>query len=109
MFIVMVSLLSGSIVGAQPSVWGPPPTRIVRIGDLDLSREAGRKVLHRRVKFAVTAVCGEADLRDLGAVRVVKACRKRTLADVAPRVEAIIAKWRPGQAHVALDVVAAAP
>jgi len=85
-------------------VWGPPPTRVVRIADLDLSRDAGQQTLRRRVKLAVAAVCGEADLRDFGAVRAVKDCRSKTLRDVTPQVDAIIARWRPGQRQAAIEI-----
>jgi UrcA family protein len=59
-------LIAGAILALldSPSVAAPiePPSRALRLGDLDLSTEAGRIQLDRRIVAAVprAAVCGRA-------------------------------------------------
>lgn len=52
-----VGLVAVSPVVASPS---KPATHIVRYADLDLTKEAGRATLDRRISQAVRVVCGSA-------------------------------------------------
>ena len=85
-------LIAGAILALldSPSVAVPiePPSRAVRIGDLDLSTEAGRIRLDRRIVAAVRAVCGQAWPLDPDAVAEMRRCRSETFARVAsdPRI-----------------------
>ena len=85
-------LIAGAILALldSPSVAAPiePPSRTVSLGDLDLSTEAGRIQLDRRIVAAVRAVCGQAWPMDPDAVADMRRCRSETFARVAadPRV-----------------------
>jgi UrcA family protein len=80
-------LIAGAILALldSPAVAGPvePPSRIVGLGDLDLSAEAGRIRLDRRIVAAVRVVCGQAWPLDPDAVAEVRRCRSETFARVA--------------------------
>src|SRR4029453_1262589 len=85
-------LIAGAILALldSPSVAAPiePPSRAVRLGDLDLSTEAGRIRLDRRIVAAVRAVCGQVWPRDPDAVAEMRQCRSETFARVVadPRI-----------------------
>lgn len=59
-----------------------PASRTVAVGDLDLSSEAGRIALDRRIGAAVREVCGQAWPTDLQTVQQVRDCRTDTYAAV---------------------------
>ncbi len=71
-------------------------TATVRHADLDLASAAGVATLGRRVKLAVTTVCGRADPRDLTAQEQEKTCRAHALASAEPGVQLAIADARSG-------------
>ena len=77
-------LIAGAIlaVAASPTYAESPGTasRTVAFADLDLSTEAGRITLDRRVGAAVRHVCGEAWPIDLPAVEQVRGCRSNAYA-----------------------------
>lgn len=52
----------------------------VRYGDLDLSREAGVRVLYGRLQAAAESVCGRDELRDLRRHQSWLECRDAALA-----------------------------
>jgi|SRR6185503_20645813 len=85
-------LIAGAILALldSPSVAAPvePPSRIVHLGDLDLSTESGRIRLDRRLVAAVRAVCGPAWPLDPADVVAMRRCRSETFARVAadPRI-----------------------
>ena len=85
-------LIAGAILALldSPSVAAPiePPSRTVRLGDLDLSTEAGRIQLDRRIVAAVRAVCGQAWPLNPYDVADRRRCRSETFARVAadPRI-----------------------
>ena len=76
----------------------------VHYGDLDLTSAAGARELQGRVDRAARAVCGTADIRDLGAVAQRDACRQVALASAAPQVEVAIAQAHNGKAYASNDV-----
>ena len=85
-------LIAGAILALldSPSIAAPvePPARSVSLGDLDLSTEAGRIRLDRRIVAAARNVCGRAWPMDPDAVAEMRRCRSETFARVAadPRV-----------------------
>lgn len=85
-------LIAGAILALldSPAVAAPiePPARSVSLGDLDLSTEAGRIRLDRRIVAAARNVCGRAWPMDPDAVAEMRRCRSETFARVAadPRV-----------------------
>ena len=85
-------LIAGAILALldSPAVAAPIelPARSVSLGDLDLSTEAGRIRLDRRIVAAARNVCGRAWPMDPDAVAEMRRCRSETFARVAadPRV-----------------------
>ena len=98
-FIFLASVLTaGSILAgtASPALAAPAAqTRIVTYADLDLGSAAGRATLDRRIGRAVRAVCGDAGIKDLNALRQVALCRDETRADA-------FAQLRRGEVQIAL-------
>jgi hypothetical protein len=63
--------------------------------------------LHRRIKSAARAACGQADIRDISGSQAAAACRETAMADAAPKIELAIANARSGQdfaANAAFEV-----
>ncbi len=56
-FAAFASIIAIAPAAASPSA---PATHIVRYSDLDLTKEAGRATLDRRINQAVRTVCGSA-------------------------------------------------
>lgn len=65
-------------------------TVLVPYADLDLSSAAGHATLERRIEAAVTAVCGEADIRNIRSSNAVAQCkvdtRAKAMEQLAPPV-----------------------
>ena len=77
--------IAGAILAlsAHPAFAQPEPaSRIVAVGDLDLSSEAGRIALDRRIGAAVRDVCGQAWPTDQQGLQQVRDCRTETYAAV---------------------------
>jgi UrcA family protein len=55
-------------------------SRAVRYSDLNLSSEAGAKVLYRRIYYAAVQVCGDAFSRQLDQAAAAKACMDKAIA-----------------------------
>lgn len=91
---IPAALLASGAVAAPVPNYGEVRTVEVRYGDINLASDAGAAQLARRVNIAVTKVCGTADTRDLAANRLVKICRRETMANTTPRVETALAAAR---------------
>ena len=62
----------------------------VSFDDLNLNSAAGQETLQRRLSKAARQVCGSADYRDAGSLRVaaqIKNCQKRAIADAMHQVQ----------------------
>jgi UrcA family protein len=94
-------LLAGPAL-ARPAADGASTS--VRFADLDLTTDAGAAALHSRVARAATAVCGDADQRDLAAASRMMACRGVAMASAAPQVELALNAARNGRAYAANDL-----
>lgn len=100
---VMFASLSAVVALANVAVAVPAhaaapeaPTALVRYADLDLATAGGVARLDRRIRAAVTDVCGAADIRDLVQGAAVHRCRVAALADAAPQLASAIASARNG-------------
>jgi UrcA family protein len=76
-------------IAATPVADGMSTT--VRTSDLDLSTDAGVKMLNARVSRAAGHVCGDASSQDLEIKRQVDLCRKVALNSAAPQVQLAVA------------------
>jgi UrcA family protein len=59
----------------------------VPYGDLDLTKDSGRKVLDTRIARAANRLCGTIGARDLVRLAAHKACVAEARASAAPQVE----------------------
>lgn len=59
----------------------------VPYGDLDLTRDAGRKALDQRIARAANRLCGTVGARDLVRIAAHKACVAEARASAAPQLE----------------------
>jgi UrcA family protein len=75
--IVASAVCVAAAVFAVPAMAQDAKTVRVIYTDLDLTNAAGVEELQHRVKWALGAVCGAPDLRDLTAVQAAAACRKQ--------------------------------
>lgn len=65
---------------SAPVSTGMEVVRVVTTADLDLSSEAGRTALDRRIGRAVIELCGQASDADLVGRNAVSECREEALA-----------------------------
>ena len=72
------------------------PTASVRYADLDLATPDGVARLDRRIRVAVSAVCGTADIRDLSRAALVRQCRDNAMTGAAPQIASAIERARDG-------------
>jgi len=99
-------LVTAAAVKAVPAFAEPlqPPANVavVHIADLDLSTDAGRRQLDRRIVTAAGEVCGVASDADLAGQNAELQCRKDVLAAARARADLLAA------AHVGRAIVLAA-
>ena len=75
------ALATGAVIKAAPALAQPTQTiSVVSTADLDLSTDAGRKVLDHRLVNAAFEVCGTASDVDLAGQNSVRQCRSDVLA-----------------------------
>jgi UrcA family protein len=78
------ALATAIVIKAAPALAEPAAAQnvsIVHTGDLDLSTDAGRRQLDKRLVIAARDGCGQASDVDLAGKNQVRACRIRVLAD----------------------------
>ncbi len=97
----MKLLLSAAflVLTATPAMAQPQAssTSVVRLADLDLGSNAGKRALDRRISLAVAEVCGTASDADLVGQNQVRDCRIATRARVGNIVETRMANAAKGQ------------
>ena len=85
---LLLTLAVATPIHAEPTV---RETSVVKTADLNLSSEAGQRVLERRIALAVAEVCGTASDFDLAGRNEVRRCRVETRAKAASDREQRIA------------------
>lgn len=75
-----------ALAAATPAL-AEPVSVVVPFGDLDLTKDAGRKVLDARLTRAASKVCGTVSVRDLARLAARRACIAEARASAAPQVE----------------------
>jgi UrcA family protein len=70
---------------------------VVRTVDLDLSSDAGRRQLDRRLMVAAREVCGTASDADLAGKNIVRRCRDEVLAQAHARRDTLVASAQPSE------------
>jgi UrcA family protein len=84
-FLVTAALIKGAPAVAEPIQ--PQNVAIVHTADLNLSTDAGRRQLDKRLVVAASEVCGAASDADLGGKNADRQCRKEVLAKARARGE----------------------
>jgi UrcA family protein len=79
-FVITAGLIKGAPTLAQPASAPNVNVSIVHTADLDLSTDAGRHQLDRRLVQAAREVCGTASDFDLEGKNDVRSCRTGVLA-----------------------------
>ena len=87
---ISAAALALSLAGSA-SVQAQTLTAKAVYSDLDLSGAAGQRTLSHRVSIAVNHVCGDADTRDLVAMRERAACRQKAISGAQLQVLAAVA------------------
>ena len=90
------ALITTAVIKATPALAETPAAEtnvsLVRVADLDLSRDAGRRQLDLRLARAAREVCGTASDADLQGKNEVRQCRVDVLA--AARKNTVLAAAR---------------
>lgn len=77
-----------------------PASITVPYGDLDLTKDAGRKALDVRITRAAGRLCGTVGARDLVQIAAHKACVAEARASAAPQVELALNAANAGRVAV---------
>ena len=97
--VIASALITAALLKAVPALaeTGPAPVNvsIVHTADLDLSSDAGKRQLGRRLANAAREVCGAASDVDLQGRNDVRACRARVLAKARATGEALASIGAP--------------
>lgn len=94
--IILSALLASSSAVAQPVtiIADPVPTAHVAFVDLDLTTDAGARVLDGRIHAAARGLCEEVGVEPLNVKLQRKACFNAAYADGAEQAKRIIASRR---------------
>lgn len=87
--------LAAAVIATSLSVVAPagaasaydPNVRVVHYGDLDLTSDAGRAMLDRRIQRAVNSLCHVNAQREID---VIRACRADVMQTTAPAIQLAI-------------------
>ena len=95
--IIASALITTAAIKAAPALAEPVAATdsnvsIVRTADLDLSTDAGRRALDRRLIVAAWEVCGTASDVDLAGKNKARACRASVLADARAKGEQLASR-----------------
>jgi UrcA family protein len=91
-FIITAVVLSGSILAvAQAAPPSDVPTAVVKFGDLDATRPAGKEELYRRLTRAARSVCRSLDPSESGAKKfqltpLYKACIDQAVSGAVAQI-----------------------
>ena len=83
-----VSVCALSALATANAAGDQAPARIVRYGDLDLTRMDGVITLYRRIRTAARDVCSPLPTSDLIAEAFARNCEERAIADAVADVSA---------------------
>lgn len=97
--LIGLALLSSAF--AAPAAAEPAMvTSVVQTADLDLSSDAGRRALDRRITRAAIEVCGAASDADLEGRNAVWQCRDDVIAKASVQREQLLAAAQAGRTIV---------
>jgi UrcA family protein len=77
--ILAPALLGCALTAAMPAAAQAPTTVVVKYGDLDLTRPAGREALQTRLDSAAKRVCGVLGHPDLRTKQMARECRSAAI------------------------------
>jgi UrcA family protein len=88
----LFAIVGALLLAPLPALAGDLPTRLVRYGDLDLTKAEGVARLEHRVAAAARLVCRIDDPRDLTQSAIARKCRSAALAAAQRQTQAAIAE-----------------
>jgi UrcA family protein len=102
----LAALAAMPVVAAQATSPTAPtkngsPTAIIEVRDLDLASHTGKRKFRQRIATTVEAVCGSYANATIEDQDDIAACRRAAIADISPRVTAMIARFGPPSIAVA--------
>ena len=100
---MLKSIAAFALILASAPAPAQPPTRAIRVSDLDLSTAAGIARLDHRIDQAVAQICGSAFPTDLDAQAAIARCRTATMDSVAGPRSLLLAR-AGGERRIALKV-----
>jgi len=100
--IILPALALGLAAAAAPAAAAPAQVS-VPYGDLDLTKDAGRKVLDRRLERAERRVCGARPMRNVALMQRYKDCLAEARASYAPQVELALSNANARRVAVLAD------
>lgn len=103
-FLALTLVTSASAVTAGP-LTASAPVQHVSYADLDLTSDAGKASLHRRVLLAIGEVCGGDYSSPLAAQAATKACKRHALASAQRQMTVAVANAAPPAAGEKLVAV----
>lgn len=103
--LIRLALSAAALACAAP-VLAEPVSVAVPYGDLDLTREAGRKTLDARLARATRRVCGSAPTHDLTRRQAWQACLAEARASYGPQVELALDAANARRVAVLADKIA---
>ena len=88
--LVAAAALYPSSASADPIVVEAAPTVSVSFADLDITTEAGRETLYKRIAGAAKKVCGTRPAQDLKLIMSNAQCRKEALSSANLQVQRLL-------------------
>lgn len=85
-----IAAMIANVAAVAPALAQGAPSVEVSYGDLNLTSDAGRQILDRRIANAAAQLCGEARPVELTWNAAVEACRSETIASTQPQRDAAV-------------------
>ncbi len=79
--LLIAASLTGALLAAAPASADDVPTRVVTVGDLNLTTNAGFERLNDRLHKAAVQVCGETSRQTLSRNAAIQACQHGAIGD----------------------------
>lgn len=79
--LLIAASLAGALMAATPASATDLQTRVVPVGDLNLTTNAGFERLNARLHKAAVQVCGETSLQTPSRNAAIQACQKAAIGD----------------------------
>ena len=104
---IVLPALALACAATTPALAAAEPAKVtVPFGDLDLTKDAGRKTLETRLARATRKVCGRAPMRDLAQAKAYRACLAEVKTGYQGQVELALNNANARRVAVLADKIA---